>query len=353
MSRVEPLLMRALSAPRYGVFSAAPVPRPSPNPDRPITVKVSRASLNFKDIRIANADPFLVRLYAGLRRPFPEQHGVLGCDFSGIVHAIHDPASTDLVVGDRVMGCIDEAGAAAEFVNAAPRHLARVPASVSLEAAACGGIAALTALIALDPAPREGPGAEMLGEDNPVSASTREWIRDKAVLVTGASGGVGLFSVQLAKALGAVVTGVCGPSSAAVVRLAGADAIVDYTTTTTAEIEGTFDVIVDTANYATPISVMRGKLNEGGRYHFIGGNAYLSCLMGCRWNSTKERPMSTLNWDVCPTDMPRSAGMLREGLVNPIISARFSIEDGVEALRLLETCHAKGKIVLVIDDSLE
>ena len=96
--------------------------------DRPITVKVSHASLNYKDVRIANADPFLVRLYAGLLHPFPRQHGVLGCDFAGVVHAVHGTASTDLAVGDRVMGCIDEGGGAAEYVNAASRHLARVPA---------------------------------------------------------------------------------------------------------------------------------------------------------------------------------------------------------------------------------
>ena len=130
------------------------------------------------------------------------------------------------------MGCIDEGGGAAEYVNAASRHLARVPAGVSLEAAACGGIAAITALIALDPTPREGPGAAAadakIGAENPVAAETRAWIRGRRVLVTGASGGVGLFTVQLARALGAVVTGVCGPSSAEVVRRAGKAHIVDY-----------------------------------------------------------------------------------------------------------------------------
>ena len=348
-------LMRALSAPRYGVFSTAAVPVPVPDMDRPITIKVSRCALNFKDIRIANANPWLVRLYSGIRRPFPKQHGVLGCDFSGVVSAIHDASVTDLQVGDRVMGCIDEAGAAAEYVNAAPKHLARLPDSVSFEDGACGGIAALTALIALDPAPREPKdadgGAEVLDVENPVSRATRDWIRGKSVLVTGASGGVGSFTVQLAKSLGAVVTGICGPTSADVVREAGADHVVDYTQTTVADMEGTFDVIVDTANYTTPIKVMKAKLNDGGRYHFVGGNAYVSSLLGCHWHTSKERPMTTLNWDVCATDMPRSAGMLRAGLIRPIISSRFPIEEGDEALRVLETGHSKGKILLVIDDA--
>ena len=200
--------MRAAVQRRYGppaVLQVAESERPLPGRGD-VLVQVVAASVHPGDYFVMTGEPYVVRLVFGLRRP---RHGIPGRDLAGVVAAVGKDV-TDLQPGDEVFGW-STAGTLAEYACVPADNLAPVPANLSVADAAAVPTSALTALQALRDIAHVRPG--------------------QTVLVTGASGGVGSFAVQIAKAFGAEVTGVCSTRNVDLVRSLGADHVVDYTTT--------------------------------------------------------------------------------------------------------------------------
>ncbi|MDR3107412.1 MAG: NAD(P)-dependent alcohol dehydrogenase, partial [Bifidobacteriaceae bacterium] len=224
--------MRAVVYERYGGperLQVTDLDRPAPGPDE-VLVRVEAAGLNAYDWRLLSGTPFLVRLRNGLFRP---KNRILGADVAGVVQAA-GTAVTRFQAGDRVFGCLEGSGASglaagglAEFVAARATSLAVIPDVLTFAQAAALPMAGGTALIAV----RDGGGVTSGME----------------VLVNGAAGGVGSFAVQIGKALGGRVTGVCAANHAELVSSLGADAVIDYQTRDFTGGPESYDVIVDVA----------------------------------------------------------------------------------------------------------
>jgi NADPH:quinone reductase-like Zn-dependent oxidoreductase len=221
-SPMGPATMRAAVQHRYGPPSVLEVREVGiPSPGRgDVLVRVHAAAVHPGDYFVMTGEPYVVRLVFGLRRP---RHGIPGRDLAGVVAAVGGDVTT-LRPGDEVFGW-STTGTLAEYACVPADHLASLPANLSVVAAAAVPTSALTALQALRRIADVRPG--------------------QAVLVTGASGGVGSFAVQIAKALGAEVTGVCSTGNVELVRSLGADHVVDYRTTDFTRAETRYDVILD------------------------------------------------------------------------------------------------------------
>src|SRR6059036_3850622 len=239
--------MKAIVRCDYGLanLKLAEVEKPVPTDDQ-ILVKVHAVSVNPYDWHFVEGTPYVVRaMGVGLRKPKDIR---LGVDFAGTVEAVGKNV-TNFKPGDEVFG--GRGGAFAEYVcPRASRAVALKPASASFEEAASVNIAGITALQALRDKGKVQPGQK--------------------VLINGASGGVGTFAVQIAKSLGAEVTGVCSGKNAELVRSLGADHVIDYTKEDFAKSGEHYDVILDNVpNHS--LSECKGVLTPAGKYVLIGG----------------------------------------------------------------------------------
>ena len=231
--------MKAIVHRRYGppgVLALEELPSPEPGPGE-VRVRVRAASVFAGDVHLLRGAPFFVRFATGLRRP---RNPIPGIDLAGIVD-MTGPGVTDLRSGDEVFGFAG--GTLAELVSVPAGQLVRRPANLPLEEAATVPEAGLTALQGLRDHGRVQPG--------------------ERVLVIGASGGVGTFAVQIAKALGAEVTGVCGPTNLDLVRSIGADHVVDYTRTDVTTAGERYDVILQLAGTESPRRLRRALVPGG------------------------------------------------------------------------------------------
>lgn len=232
--------MRAAVQHRYGppsVLESSEVGIPVPGRSD-VLVQVGVASVHLGDYFVMTGKPYVVRLVFGLRRP---RNGIPGRDLAGVVAAVGKDV-TALRPGDEVFGW-STAGTLAEYACVPADNLVPVPADVSVVDAATVPTSAMTALQALRDIANVRPG--------------------QTVLVTGASGGVGSFAVQIAKAFGAEVTGVCSTRNVDLVRSLGADHIVNYTTTDFTRAEKRYDVILDNVE-AQPLAAVRRALMPTG-----------------------------------------------------------------------------------------
>jgi NADPH:quinone reductase-like Zn-dependent oxidoreductase len=296
-----------------------------------ILVKVRAAAANPLDWHYLRGTPYIMRLSSGLRRPSDIRVGV---DYAGVVEAA-GPGVTQFRPGDEVFGA--RSGAFAEYVAAkADGNVLQKPAALSFEQAASVPVAAITALQALR---RGGVG------------------RGTKLLVNGASGGVGTFMVQIAKSMGAEVTGVCSGRNAELVRSLGADAVIDYTKTdyTTAGVK--YDVILDNVgNHG--LLANRRALARAGKYVQIGGGGPDEG----RWFGPMLRPVGALLLapfikedmgmmlaELSPADLATLAGLMTSGKVTPVIDRRYSLAEVPDAIRYLESGRARGKVVVVVE----
>ena len=232
--------MRAAVQHRYGppsVLESRQVDIPRPGP-RDVLVQVGAAAVHPGDYFVMTGEPYVLRLVFGLRRP---RQGIPGRDLAGAVAAVGKDV-TALRPGEKVFGW-STAGTLAEYACVPADNLVSVPANLSVVEAAAVPTSALTALQALRDIANVRPG--------------------QTVLVTGASGGVGSFAVQIAKALGAEVTGVCSTRNVDLVRSLGADHVVDYTSTDFTRTEKRYDVILDNVE-AQPLAAVRRALTPTG-----------------------------------------------------------------------------------------
>ena len=317
--------MRAIVHTKYGspdVLELQEVGNPVPN-DGEILIKVYASSVNPADLSNINN---LARLWGGLTKPKDPR---LGMDVAGQVEATGSHV-TQFHPGDAVFGGCG--GSYAEYATARENRLALKPANRSYEEAAAVPVAGLTALQGLRDAGQVQPGQK--------------------VLINGASGGVGTFAVQIAKALGAEVTAVTSPRNMDQARSLGAGQVIDYTQGDFTRDGQRYDLILAVNGYH-PISAYRRALTPRGRYVAVGGSltqVFQSLLMGpliSRMGSQKIGFMGIAK--INQEDLVIMKELLEAGKVIPVIDRRYPLRETAEAFRYLGGKHARGKVVITMD----
>ncbi|MGA9528545.1 MAG: NAD(P)-dependent alcohol dehydrogenase [Terriglobales bacterium] len=308
-----------------------PVPK-----DNEVLIKVLATSVNPLDWHFMRGEPYPLRLIAGLLKPKNTQ---LGVDVAGWVEAVGAKV-TQFKPGDEVFGTCR--GAFAEYVCAPESTLIVKPNNVSFEQGASAPIAAFTALQAL----RRG-GVNGSGE---IQAR-------KAVLINGASGGVGTFAVQIAKCFGADVTGVCSIRNIQLVRSIGADRVIDYGSTdytkeATQSTKG-YDAIVDCIGNH-PLSANRRVLTLKGVYIPVGARAgrwmmsvmarAITSLALSKFGSQTLVPQFLAKSN--KEDLTALAELMTSGKIKPVIDKRYKLSEAPDAIRYLEEGHARGKVII-------
>lgn len=322
--------MKAIVYTEYGspdVLQFVEVEKPAPG-DNEVLVKVYAASVNAADLHFLRADPFLIRFMAGLLKPKIE---ILGADIAGVVEAVGSNV-TQFKAGDEVFGDISRCGwgGFAEYVCTCADALVMKPANISFEEAAAVPMAAVTAL-------------QGLRDKGQIQAGQK-------VLINGASGGVGSFAVQIAKAFGADVTAVCSTRNLDTMRSIGADQVIDYSKEDFTHNGQRYDLII-AANGYHPISDYQHALNPTGTYVTTGGSvAQMSeAMLQGRWISRSgSKKMSNLGAKPNHADLTFMKGLLESGKVKPVIDRRYPLKEAAEAFRYVEEGHAQGKVVITI-----
>ena len=332
--------MKAAVYSRYGppdVVEIAEVEKPVPKDDE-VLIRVRAASVNPYDWHFMRGLPYPLRMAAGLRKP---KNTGLGVDVAGQIETVGSNVM-QFKPGDEVFGT--GRGAFAEYVCAAESKLALKPESVTFEQAASVPIAGLTALQGL----RRGG---LAGE-----SKTQSGQKVQKVLINGASGGVGTFAVQIAKAFGAEVTGVCSTEKMEMVQSLGAEHVIDYTKEDFTESGERYDLILDcAANHSlsafrrvlTPHGsyIMVGAVNGGGRW-MVSMIARLVGAMALSWFGSKKLAM--VGAKISNEDLATLGDLMKTEKVTPVIDKRYSLRELPEAIRHVETGHARGKVVIAI-----
>jgi NADPH:quinone reductase-like Zn-dependent oxidoreductase len=315
----------------YGSLHLVDLPVPVPR-DGEVLVRVKATSVNPYDWHHLRGEPYVARLIPGtlgLRAP---KVSVLGCDMAGRVEAVgHGVTGVD--PGDDVYALL-AGGGFGEYVCVPAGLLARKPANLSHEQAAAVPMAAVTALIALRDSGRLAPG--------------------QRVLVNGASGGVGTFAVQLAKAYGATVLGVCSGGNVKLVESIGADEVIDYQESDFTRRVRDCDLIVDLAGSRTPAACRRALTSKGtlvivggaaGRFfqpvgHLVAGLA-LGPLVSQRMVAADAVAFREKRWH-----LETLTGLIESGAVTPVVDRTFGFDELTAAVSYQEKGHARGKVVV-------
>jgi NADPH:quinone reductase-like Zn-dependent oxidoreductase len=322
-------LMRAIVQDGYGsagVLRLAQIPRPTPGANE-VLLHVHAAGLDRGQWHLMTGHPYLLRPVAGVRGP---RNPVMGLDVAGTVVAAGS-AVTRFAVGDEVFGF--GRGTFAEYAVARENKLASKPANASFEQAAVVPVSAVTALLALT-----GAGHVQQGQK---------------VLITGASGGVGSYAVQLAAAFGAEVTGVCSTAKTDLVRSLGAAHVIDYTKEDFADSGHRYDLIIDIAGNPS-LSRLRRALTPAGTAVLTGGEGGGNWTgMGRQFRALAMSPFLRQRLTmVTPrqrsADLERLTAFIEAGTVTPSIGATYPLGEVPEAMRHLESGKARGKIAITI-----
>lgn len=324
--------MKAIVCTRYGppgVLKLREVAKPVPRDDE-VLLRVCASSINSRDWRIMRADPFVIRFMEGF---FSPRHPILGADAAGRVEAAGKDAR-QFKPGDAVFGCLDayHGSAFAEYVCAREEEIAPKPANLSFEQAAAVPCAALTAL-------------QGLRDKGNIQAGQR-------VLIQGASGGVGSFALQFAKAFGAQVTAVCSTRNLDMARALGADHIIDYKKEDFTRGAQRYELILAVNGYH-PIAHYLRVLVPGGTYVVAGG----SMLHWIQVAGKNGRPADAegkkaygVSAKLNQKDMIFLKELLEAGKIAPVIDACYPLVETVEAFRSYEKVHPRGKIVITMGD---
>ena len=327
--------MKAIVMTKYGspdVLQLQEVAKPTPK-DHEVLVQVLAASLNAADWHVIRGEPFPVRLMVGgLLKP---KHTMIpGAAVAGRVEAVGGNV-TQFRPGDEVFGDLSGCGRSgfAEYVCAREDALVLKPSSISFEQAAAVPLAAVTALQGLRDKGQIQPGQK--------------------VLIYGASGGVGTFAVQLAKAFGAEVTAVCSTRNVDLIRSLGADHVIDYTQADVTQRGQQYDLILAANGYHS-IFAYRRALRPEGRYVMTGGSnaqMFQAILLGPVISLTGTKKMGNVLARPNQKDLAFIKGLLEEDKVVPVIDRQCPLRETAEAIRYLEAGHARGKVVIIVDQS--
>jgi NADPH:quinone reductase-like Zn-dependent oxidoreductase len=327
--------MKAIVYTKYGppnVLQLKEVNKPIPR-DHEVLVKVQAASVNPLDWHFMRGTPYLVRIQSGLFKP---KDNALGVDVSGVVEAVGKDV-TEFQPGDEVFGSCN--GAFAEYVCASEKGLEKKPANLTFEQAAAVPVAAFTALQGLRDKGQIQPGQK--------------------VLIIGASGGVGTFAVQIAKSLGAEVTGVCSTRNTELVRSIGADFVFDYTKEDFTQSGECYDLIFDTVGNRS-LSDCRRVLSSNGILFIVGGpnkgrwvgpmNRAIRANVMSRFVSQRMLMFMALR---SKKDLVVLQELLESGKVKPVIDRRYTLHEVPEAIRYMEEGHARGKVIINLEQNNE
>ncbi|ELS58717.1 NAD(P)-dependent alcohol dehydrogenase [Streptomyces viridochromogenes] len=324
--------MKAVVQDRYGsadTLEFRDIDQPVPAADE-VLVRVHAASVNAYDWHYMHGDPKLARAVFGLSRP---KARVRGRDFAGRVEAVGSGV-TGLKPGDEVYGEAD--GAFAEFVCAKDGMVGPKPANLTFEQAAAIPLAGNTALIGLRDVARVQPG--------------------QAVLVNGASGGVGTFAVQLAKAYGAEVTAVCSTRNVDLVRSLGADHVIDYTREDFTRSGRRHDVVLDLVGNHS-LAGFRRAVAPTGALVLSGGGVYeggsLVGPMGLFFKRQLVAPFARqrlleLSARQTKATLAALCELAESGKMTPVVERTYPLSEAAEAIRYLEVEHARAKIVVTV-----
>ena len=322
--------MRAILYTQYGppeLLELAEVEKPAPK-DNQVLVKVQAASVNALDWRPFTLPSLFIRLLdGGLRKPKDTSMGVA---VAGRVEAVGTQVK-QFQPGDEVFGVAK--GAFAEYACAAEDKLALKPANLSFEAAAAVPVAASTALQGLRDRGRIQPG--------------------QRVLIYGASGGVGTFAVQIAKAFGAEVTAVCSPRNLDLVRSIGADHVMDYTQENFTRNGQRYDLII-AANGYHPILDYWRTLNPSGICVVLGGSMaqiLQGLLLGPWLSRLGSKKIGNMLAHSNQKDLVFLGELLAAGKVVPVVEKRYPLGEVAEAIRYLIDVHGRGKVVITVEHS--
>ena len=325
--------MKAIVNCEYGVgnLQLRDLEKPSPN-DNEVLVRVRAASINPVDGHLIRG-AWPMRSMTGMRKP---KNTRFGTDFSGVVEAIGKNVM-NFKPGDEVFGAKN--GAVADYICVkADRAIVMKPVNITFEQAGSVGIAGVTAL-------------QGLRDKGNIQAGQK-------ALINGASGGVGTFAVQIAKAFGAEVTGVCSTRNVDLVKSLGADHVIDYTKEDFTKSDQRYDAILDNvANHS--LSEFRRVLTPKGKYVMIGGGGVneqgvfgvmMRPLKAMVLSKFVDQQMGMMMADSSQKDLNVLADMMQSGKMKPVIDRTYnSLNQIPEALRYLEEGHARGKVVITVE----
>jgi len=331
--------MQAVVQTGYGaperVLKVREVERP-PAGDGEVLVRVRATSVNTPDWLTATGVPYVLRLQFGLRGP---KSPVRGTDVAGVVEEVGARVS-DLQRGDEVFGSLWDAkrpvhphGTFAEFTVAPASQLIKKPAGVTFEEAAAAVMSGLTAMVAIRDVGRVGPGTR--------------------VLINGASGGVGTFAAQIAKALGAEVTGVCSTSSLELVQSLGVDHTIDYIREDFTRSGRRYDVILDNVMNHAPSAAVRA-LTPGGTFipNSVGNTGGLAAGLPRMARAALIGRGSTnvkfVRYVVDRGNLQALATFLDSGDVKVVIDSTYPLSDASHAVARMLGHHARGKVVISV-----
>jgi NADPH:quinone reductase-like Zn-dependent oxidoreductase len=324
--------MKAIVQDRYGtadVLEFSDIDEPTVG-ENDVLVRVHAAGCGPDVWHMMAGKPYLARLAIGLRRP---KVSVRGWDVAGTVEAVGANV-TDFQAGDEVMGTA-EAGSFAELAVTPADKLVRKPANLTFEQAAAIPVSGITALRAVKDEGHVLPG--------------------QRVLVIGAAGGVGTLAVQIAKSLGAHVTGVGSTSKGDLIRSLGADEVIDYTREDFADGARRWDVIIDTAG-RRPLSVLRRALTSKGTLVIVGGDGggnwtggfFRGMLRGPLVSLFVGQRLRGLATKVTEDDLLSVKELVETGSLTPVIDRTYPLIEAPDAIRYLAQGHAGGKIVVTV-----
>ena len=321
--------MKAVVYTRYGppdVLRLTDVETPVPRGDE-VLVKVHAVALNGSDWETLRGKP----AYSRIGGPFRPRHHILGSDIAGRVAAT-GPEATLFRPGDDVFADIlSSMGGFAEYARVPQSALSRMPAGLSYEEAAALPQAGAIALQGIQDKGRVQPG--------------------QAVLINGAGGGSGMYAVQLAKLLGAEVTGVDNTGKLEFMRSLGADHVIDYTRENFTRDGRAYDLILDLAAYRSPLAC-RGSLHPGGRYLYVGGSvaALLQALLA--WpltGSAGSRKIRVLPVRLGVQHLAPLVELCQAGKIATVIDRRYPLGEVPQALRYMGEGNAKGKVIVIVE----
>ena len=285
-------------------------------------VRVHAAALHAGDIYFMRGVPKMVRLMAGI--PKPKKY-IPGFDMAGLVEEVGKKV-TEFQPGDEVFG--SGQNTCAEYARVKEKDLLLKPVNLKLEEAAALPISALAAL----------QGLRDIGKVQ----------QGHKVLINGASGGVGTFAVQIAKAYGAEVTGVCSTQNLDMVRSIGADHVIDYTRTDFTKNEQRYDLILDQVTNHS-LSACRRALTPNGKYIPNSGNSGMGLIIKALILSIFLKQQERTYLSVSKkADLITLKELVESGQVKPVIDRSFPLSETSEAFRHLEEVHASGKVLITI-----
>jgi NADPH:quinone reductase-like Zn-dependent oxidoreductase len=295
--------------------------------DDDVLVRVRAAAVNALDWRVMRGLPYMVRMSEGRRRP---ENPIRGVDLAGHVEAVGKNV-TEFKPGDEVFG--ERTRAFAEYVLGKEEHFAHKPASITFEEASTLGCAALTALQGLRDKAQVKPGQK--------------------VLINGAGGGVGTFSVQIAKSFGAEVTAVCGTHNMEMVRSIGADHVIDYTTEDFTKTKEHYDLVFDNVGNRS-LRRLRRILTPSGTLVFVGAPHFrffaplIRIVRGTITSRFSEQSLLPFLATHSKDDLLVLKELVESGKVTPVIDRTYPLSKTPEAIGYLEKGHARGKVVITV-----